>query len=53
VNAAACQYAGRCEETTSLPFSGVDLRLFVIAAAVLIVLAALIARIPDEEEEDR
>jgi hypothetical protein len=28
VNAAACQYAGRCEETTSLPFSGVDLRLF-------------------------
>jgi hypothetical protein len=53
VNAAACQYAGRCEETTSLPFSGVDLWMFVMAAAVLIVLAVLIRRIPDEEEEDR
>jgi hypothetical protein len=51
MNAAACQYAGQCDETTSLPFSGVDLRLFLIAAVVLIVLAALIARMPDDKED--
>jgi hypothetical protein len=51
MNAAACQYAGQCHETTSLPFSGVDLRLFLIAAVVLIVLAGLIARMPDDGDD--
>jgi hypothetical protein len=41
MDAALCQYVGKCEEH-NLPFSGFDLRLLLVVAAVIVVAAVLI-----------